>query len=150
IRFAALGIDHGHIFDHIGGLLAAGAQFAGYAAETTVPAYAKALQRGWPDVPVLTREQILADPSIAVVCTAAVPADRAEIAIAAMRAGKDVMCDKPGCTTEAQLAELRATVAETGRIFSVCFSERLTVRSAQKAGELVRAGAIGRVVQTLG
>jgi predicted dehydrogenase len=150
IRFAALGIDHGHIFDHINGLLAAGAEFAGYAEATTVPAIAKMLKRGFPDVPVLAREQILDDPTIQVVCTAAVPADRAAIAIAAMRTGKDVMCDKPGCTTELQLAQLRAAVAETGRIFSICFSERLAVRSAQKAGELVRAGAVGRVVQTLG
>ncbi|MBP0575925.1 hypothetical protein J8J27_34915, partial [Mycobacterium tuberculosis] len=43
-----------------------------------------------------------------------------------------------------------AAVAETGRIFSVCFTERHCVRSAVKAAELVAAGAIGRVVQTLG
>jgi predicted dehydrogenase len=150
IRFAALGIDHGHIFDHINGLLAAGAEFAGYADQTTVPAYAKAIKRAWPDASVLTPEQILNDETIQVVCTAAVPADRAGIAIQAMRHGKDVMCDKPGATTAAQLADLRAATAETGRIFSICFSERLAVRSAQKAGELVKAGAIGRVVQTLG
>ncbi|MGA0600290.1 Gfo/Idh/MocA family protein [Caulobacter sp. KR2-114] len=150
IRFAALGIDHMHIFDHIQGLLAAGAEFAGYAEETTVPAIAKGIARTWPDAPVLTPQQILEDPSIQVVCNAAVPADRAAMAVQAMRHGKDVMCDKPGATTAAQLADLRQAVAETGRIFSICFSERLAVRAAQKAGELVQAGAIGRVVQTLG
>jgi predicted dehydrogenase len=67
-----------------------------------------------------------------------------------MRAGKDVMVDKPGVTTFEQLEEIRKTVAETGRIFSICFSERLCVRSAVKAGKLVKGGAIGKVVQTMG
>jgi predicted dehydrogenase len=150
IRFAALGIDHMHIFDHIQGLLAAGAEFAGYAEETTAPAIAKGIARTWPDAPILTPRQILEDETIQVVCNAAVPAERAANAVTALRHGKDVMCDKPGATTAAQLADLRAAVAETGRIFSICFSERLAVRAAQKAGELVQAGAIGQVVQTLG
>ena len=41
-------------------------------------------------------------------------------------------------------------MAETGRFWSVTFSERFEVRCAVKAGELVRSGRIGRVVQTLG
>jgi predicted dehydrogenase len=40
--------------------------------------------------------------------------------------------------------------AQTGRIYSICFSERFEVPAAVKAGELVKAGAIGRVVQTIG
>lgn len=149
-RFAALGIDHIHVFDHIHGLLEAGAEFAGYAQETTAPGIAKGIAKMWPDAPVLTPEQILNDESIGVVCNAAIPADRADMCITAMHHGKDVMCDKPGATTFDQLERLRAAVEETGRIFSICFSERLKVRAAQKAGELVQAGAIGRVVQTLG
>jgi predicted dehydrogenase len=41
-------------------------------------------------------------------------------------------------------------VAETGRIFSVCFTERFLTPSTDAALALVRAGAIGRVVQTVG
>ena len=67
-----------------------------------------------------------------------------------MRAGKDVMVDKPGVTTFAQLEEVKRVVAETGRIFSICFSERHTVRSAVKAGRLIAEGAIGTVIQTIG
>ena len=150
VRFAAWGLDHPHIFDHIRGLLAAGGEFAGYAPETTAPGVLKALRAMLPDVPELTSAEILNDETIAIVCNAAIPADRAAMGVEAMRHGKDVMCDKPGATTLDQLDRLRAAVAETGRIFSVCFSERLTVRAAQKAGELVQAGAIGRVIQTLG
>ena len=67
-----------------------------------------------------------------------------------MRHGKDVMVDKPGVIALEQLAEVRRVQAETGRIFSVCFSERFEVRAAERASELVAAGAIGRVVQTVG
>ena len=67
-----------------------------------------------------------------------------------MRAGKDVMVDKPGCTTLEQLPQIQACVAETGRIWSVNFSERFEVPAVTKADELVRAGAIGTVKQTLG
>lgn len=83
------------------------------------------------------------------ILTAAIPADRAAIAIEAMRAGKDVGTDKPGCTTAEQLAALRRTVSETGRIWSVNYSERFEVKAVTRALELIAAGAIGRVVQTV-
>jgi predicted dehydrogenase len=60
------------------------------------------------------------------------------------------MSDKPGFTTLEQLAEVRRVQAETGRIYSVCFSERFGNRATVRAGELVQAGAIGRVLQTIG
>ena len=78
------------------------------------------------------------------------PADRAPLGIRVMQHGKDFMSDKPGFTTLDQLAEARHVQAETGRIYSICFSERLEVPAAVKAGELVHAGAIGKVVQTMG
>ncbi|MCO0638193.1 gfo/Idh/MocA family oxidoreductase, partial [Lutimaribacter sp. EGI FJ00014] len=68
----------------------------------------------------------------------------------AMEAGKDVIVDKPGVTTFEQLEAVERTVARTGRIFSVCFSERLCVPSAVVAGKMVADGAVGKVVQTLG
>jgi predicted dehydrogenase len=40
--------------------------------------------------------------------------------------------------------------AETGRIYSICYSEHFETRSTVKAGELVKAGAIGRVIHTTG
>ena len=55
----------------------------------------------------------------------------------------------PGTTLD-QLAEARAATARTGRKYMVYFSERLHVESAMHAGDLVRGGAIGRVIQVLG
>ena len=60
------------------------------------------------------------------------------------------MADKPGITTLEQLEEVRRVQAETKRIYSICYSERLENKATVKAGELVKAGAIGKVVQTVG
>jgi predicted dehydrogenase len=72
------------------------------------------------------------------------------MAVRAMRHGKDVMLVKPGATTLDQLAELRRVQAETGRILSILYSEHYTQPSTVAAGELVKAGAVGRVIQTIG
>src|SRR5690606_3085671 len=93
---------------------------------------------------------MLVDPEIDLILLANVPAERAALAIRAMECGKDVMVDKPGCTTAADLAAIRETVARTGRIWSIDFSERFEVPATLKALDLVREGAIGRVVQTVG
>jgi predicted dehydrogenase len=60
------------------------------------------------------------------------------------------VADKPGCVTLDQLGEIEDAVAQSGRFWSVTFSERFEVRCAIRAGQLVRQGRIGRVVQTLG
>jgi len=67
-----------------------------------------------------------------------------------MRHGKDFMVDKPGITTLEQLAEVRRVQGETKRIYSIAYSERFENRATVKAGDLVKAGAIGQVVQTIG
>ena len=151
IRFAVIGITHGHIYGQVRCLLDAGATFAAWHAlpgeESLAPAFAGA----FPQAAQLASEAaILEDPAIQLMVTAAVPADRAPLGIRAMQHGKDVMSDKPGVTTLAQLADLRRVQAETGRIYSVCFSERFENRATTHAVELVRAGAIGRVLQTIG
>ena len=67
-----------------------------------------------------------------------------------MRHGKDFMVDKPGMTTLEQLADVRRVQAETKRIYSVMYSERHENKATVRAGELVKAGAIGKVIQTVG
>lgn len=151
VRFAAVGLDHAHAFGQIAGLLRQGCELVGLASDDADAAVAKATRERWPEVPWSTDAQaLLTDPSIDVIVTAATPDRRAPIAITALHNGKDVVADKPGCISLDQLDELEKAVAESGRFWSVTFSERFEVRSAVKAGELVRAGRIGRVVQTLG
>ena len=149
LRFAAIGLDHPHIFGQVAALLAAGAEFASFHA--SLPEQAEGFGRAFADARRVDDEaEILEDASIEIVTSAAIPADRAGIGIRAMQHGKDVLMDKPGATTLAQLEELRRVQGETGRIYSVFFSERHESRATVKAAELVRAGAIGDVVQVLG
>jgi len=85
-----------------------------------------------------------------VVVTAAVPSERAQIAIDAMRAGKDVVADKPGVTTTAQLSAVRDVQRETGRRYLVVFGERLGTPAMLRAERVVHEGRIGEVVHTVG
>ncbi len=151
IKFAVIGIDHRHVYHLIGELLQCGAVCAGYWSATSDEKLRAGIQQRFPGLPEVTdKRALLDDPGIHLIVTAAIPSQRAEIAIEAMRHGKDVLCDKPGVTDHAQLQRVQDAVKETGRIFSICFSERMVVPSVGKALEFVRQGAIGRVIQTLG
>ena len=150
MKFAAIGIDHRHIFGMAANLMAEGAEFAGWWTEGE-PEPLEGFVKRFPDVPRVDHWQaLLDDPSIDLIVISCIPRDRAAHAIAAMAAGKDVMTDKPGCTTMAQLDAIMAMQAKTGRIWSVDFSERFEVPAVTRAAELVAQGAIGRVVQTVG
>ena len=149
IRFAAIGFEHGHIYGQVQVLLDAGAELVSF--HDVEPARVARFQSTFPGaVQAESVEQILEDESIQLIVSAAVPNERAPLGIRAMRHGKDYMSDKPAFTDFAQLAEARRVQAETGRIYSICFSEHVTQKSTIKAGELVAAGAIGQVVQTSG
>lgn len=156
LTFAALGIDHRHIFGMAANMLDAGAKFAGWwtgvspGTSDGIPETQEGFRKRFPDVTKTHKEVLLADPDIDLILISAIPSDRAALAIEAMEAGKDVMVDKPGCTTLEQLEAIKACVERTGRIWSVNFSERFEVPAVTKAAELVQAGAIGKVIQTLG
>jgi len=150
VTFAALGLDHRHIYGMAGNMMAEGATFKSWWTEGD-PGTLDGFDKRFPDVTrAATRDEILNDPDIDLILIAAIPRDRAALAIAAMEAGKDVMVDKPGCTTLDQLAAIREVQARTGRIWSINFSERFEVPAVTRAAELVADGAIGRVVQTVG
>ena len=147
--FGVIGINHGHIYEQTQVMLDAGCRLKAFrAAEDDLAA---AYGAKFPDAKRVADERaILEDAEIRLVVGAGILADRAPMAVRAMRHGKDVMLDKPGATTLEQLAELRRVQAETGRILSILYSEHYTQRATIAAGELVKAGAIGRVLQTVG
>jgi predicted dehydrogenase len=150
LKFAAVGLDHRHIYEQVGRLLELGCECVGYWTEGE-PGPLEGFQRRYPNIPrVRDKRALLENPDIKLITTAAIPSDRSALAIEAMRHGKDVMVDKPGCTTKAELAALRQAVKETGRIWSVNYSERFEVKAVTRAAELVRTGEIGTVVQTVG
>ena len=150
MRFAAIGLDHRHIFHMVGGLIDAGAVCAGFDRQTSDDRVLTGFRERFPALSEAPREALFADPGIDLIVCAAVPSDRPALAVSAMRAGKHVMVDKPGVISVGGLADVERTAAETGRLFSICFSERFIVPSTIVAGKLIADGAIGRVVQTIG
>jgi predicted dehydrogenase len=150
LKFAAIGLDHRHIYHQVGRLLELGAECKGFYSRDDAVPLAGFVER-FPQLRHVARpEVLLEDPEVQLIVTAGIPGERADIAIAAMRHGKDVMVDKPGVITAAQLEAVRDTQRATGRIWSIDFSERFEVRAVTRAAELVQSGAIGRVVQTAG
>jgi predicted dehydrogenase len=151
ITFGVVGADHRHIYHLIEGLLQAGARCAGYLSTSSDIKVLEGIQSRFPQLRgVASAAELYEDGSIDLIVTAAIPSERAGIAIEAMRHGKDVLADKPGVTDRAQLQAVQAAVQETGRRFAICFSERMIVPSVATALRLVGEGAIGEVVQTIG
>ena len=150
LKLGVLGIDHGHIFGMLSNMMKEGCTCERWWTDGQPVTEAKFIEVFDTLERVQDRAAIIEDDSIDIVLISAIPEDRAALAIEAMEAGKDVMVDKPGCTTPEQLAAIQDCVARTGRIWSVNFSERFEVPAVTRADELVKAGAIGRVVQTVG
>lgn len=148
-RFAAMRLDHGHIYGMCNGLIEAGAELKWvYDAD---PAKVDQFLKQYPGVRVAdSEEQILDDAEVQLVAAAAIPNLRGPLGVRVMRVGKHYFTDKTPFTTLEQLADARAAAEETGKKYMVYYSERLHVESAVYAGELIREGAIGRVVQVLG
>ncbi len=146
---AAAHLDHGHIYGQCNGLLEAG----GTLKWVYDPDAAKvaAFKQTYPQVQVArSLDEILADPAVQLVAAAAVPSERGALGCRVMQAGKDYFTDKTPFTTLAQLAEARQVAAATGRKYAVYYSERLHTEAGMHAGDLVQAGAIGKVIQVIG
>jgi predicted dehydrogenase len=149
IKFAVIGINHNHINSQVDAVVRGGGELVWlYAKE---PDLAAAFLKKYPQAKqARTEDEVLDDPAIQLVLSAGIPDERAPLGIRVMKQGKDYMSDKPGITTLDQLAEVRRVQAQTKRIYSIMYSERLENRATIKAGEMVKAGAIGGVVQTVG
>lgn len=151
IKFAVIGIDHRHVFHLIEGLLDAGATCAGYLSGTSDSKVRQGIEKRFPQLKAFDcADEFLQDPTVALIVTAGIPSERAQIAISAMKHGKDVLTDKPGVTSHEQLEQVQEAVRQTGRLFAVCFSERMTVPSVATAQRLIADGAVGEVIHTLG
>jgi len=149
LRFAVIGINHDHIHDQIGATIRGGGELVSFFAKE--PDLAANFAKRYPNVKQARSEaEILEDKNIQLVVSARIPVDRAPLGVRVMQHGKDYMADKPGITTLAQLAEVRRVQKATKQIYSIMYSERFENKATVRAGELIKAGAIGKVLQTTG
>lgn len=149
LRFAVIGLTHGHATSATRLLVEAGAELAGVYADDAVAlaAFISAFPQAKPAASI---DALLEDRTIQLILGVPRPDERAPLGIRVMQHGKDFLADKPGFTTLEQLEEARRVQQATGRKYLVFFSERFANPATVKAAELVLAGAIGRVIQTVG
>lgn len=90
-------------------------------------------------------EALLAEPGIDAVSVLTPNRTHASISIAAMEAGKHVLCEKPMATTLEDCVRMADTAKRTGRSLMIAQNQRLTA-AHQRARALLREGAIGDVI----
>ncbi|WP_151734010.1 Gfo/Idh/MocA family protein ['Paenibacillus yunnanensis' Narsing Rao et al. 2020] len=147
--FAAMALDHGHIYGMCNGLREAGAKLKWV--YDPDPQKVAAFLKAYPGVRAARiAEELLEDREVRLVAAAAVPSARGPLGLKVMAHGKDYFTDKTPFTSLDQLAVARVQAAHTGRKYMTYFSERLHVESAVYAGQLIREGVIGRVLQVMG
>jgi len=113
-----------------------------YGVVTRNPAKADA----YPGARVFTAlDAALSDPSVDAVYVASPVALHAEQAIAAMIAGKHVLCEKPVAMNYAQAKNMVAAGHASGRLLGIAFYRRLYPKLI-RAKELIEQGAIGQPV----
>jgi predicted dehydrogenase len=149
LRFGVIGMNHPHLYGMVDAAVRGGGELVSFHAKE--PELAAEFARRYAGATQANDERaILDDASIQLILSAITPNERAPLGIRVMQHGKDFMVDKPGVTTLAQLAEVRRVQASTKRIYSIVYSERFENGATVRAGELVRDGAIGQVIQTVG
>ncbi|NKB98819.1 MAG: gfo/Idh/MocA family oxidoreductase [Pseudomonadales bacterium] len=147
-NFAVAFLDHGHINGQTSGLLGAGATLR--AVFDPDRSRVDAFVANYPGTQIASSfDELLADDSISMIASAAVPRVRAAIGERVLRSGKHYFTDKSPFTTLEQLESVRKTCRETDRRYFVYYAERLHNEAAWRAGELVAAGAVGRVLQVV-
>ena len=149
IQFSVIGINHGHIYGMVDAIMRGGGQLMSvYAKEADL---LDAFVKKYPQVKAVKEErEILEDKSIQLVLTSGIASERAPLGIRVMKSGKDFLSDKPGITSLELLDQVRKVQKETKRIYSIMYSEHFENKATVKAGELIKAGAIGNVIQTIG
>lgn len=90
-------------------------------------------------------KQAVQDPETSAVMILTYPDSHAEIAIEAMRAGKDVLCEKPLSRTVEEARDMVKVAKETGRILKCGFNHRHHP-AILEAHKQFQAGVIGKPV----
>ncbi len=107
------------------------------------PVRAADLAKLYPDCRAITDYQVaLADPAVAAVIVATLNGALAPIALAAARAGKHVLVEKPAALNSGQLRTVQAAAEKTGVRVRIGYNHRFHP-ALQKARELADQGVLG-------
>ena len=139
-----IGAEHPHVAAIVAGLRSEGVTFV-----SATGVNERNTRLALDGVPKSSVDEALGADAAIAVC-GGLPAERAAMALRALRSGKHVLCPKPAVLERADLQALREACRETGRMFAIWFSERYHSASTLRALQLVRSGAVGNVVSVIG
>jgi len=141
---AAVGLAHGHIGGMAKNLMNAGATLKYIYDDDS--ALVEKYKKTFPNAIVAqSYDEILADTCVDLIASAAIPRERAGIAIRAMESGKDAFLDKAPVISLSQLEAVKAAAEKYDRKLFVCYSEYVSVEAAVYAKQLIDRGVIGEV-----
>ncbi len=142
--FAAVGLAHNHIYLMCKGLIAAGATLKCAFDEdrNNISVFKKVF--GEAQI-YQSFEEVLNDDEINLIVSAAVPSDRAEIAIKSLESGKHFLVDKAPVISLNQLDKVKTAVGKTGKKYFVYYGESIDSAATLFAYDLVKRGVIGKV-----
>lgn len=87
-------------------------------------------------------QQVLTDPAVTAVIVATLNGSLAPLSLAAVRAGKHVLVEKPGALNAAQLRTVKAAAEKSGVCVRIGYNHRFHP-ALQKARELFESGVLG-------
>ena len=90
-------------------------------------------------------KELIADKDLDAVIVAATNTTHAEMTIAALQAGKDVLCEKPMATDLEAAQKMIDTANTTGRKLMIAQNQRLEAANL-KAKEIIQSGKLGKVL----
>ncbi len=149
MSFGVIGLAHGHIYGMCNGLIAAGAKLK-YVYEADLKLL-ECFKKIYPQVTVChSEEEVYQKQDIQLVASAAIPFERARIAINSMKSGKDFFVDKAPLITLDQLNEVKEVISKTKRKYFVYYGESIDNESTVFAYDLIKRGVIGKVIHVTG
>ena len=95
-------------------------------------------------VAVTDYHDVINDPEIDAVSVCTPNKAHSEITIAALKAGKHVLCEKPAARTYAEVQEIQKTAEECGKILNIGVVNRFN-DAVNKIRDLIKAGELGDV-----
>ncbi len=147
--FSVIGLNHGHIYGQVQGLLEAGWTLKHvYAAEEDLVGQ---FTSKFANVDVVeSAAHILEDEGIDLIASASINADRGPLAVEAMDAGKHFFVDKPCVTTIPQLDAIKKAVDRTGKKWFAFFGEMVLSAEVEYIRDELVKGNLGEPVHFMG
>ena len=106
----------------------------------------KAVEQYGCGIAVTDYKEVLADPEVVAVSVCTPNNMHSVIAIDALKAGKNVLCEKPAARTYKEALEMQKVQHETGKILNIGVVNRFNV-GVGKIKELIDGGDLGEVYQ---